>query len=153
MEATRRSFLLALSSTAAVVGGAALVGCGDDSSGDDDDDSGTGTGSGTGMGTGTGSGTSSGTSSGTGSGTPSGQGACAETTAAISINHGHELNVSSADVMAEVDKIYDIMGSGDHTHQITVTAADFAALQSGETIVVTSSTDVSHSHDVTVSCV
>jgi hypothetical protein len=67
----------------------------------------------------------------------------------------HSVVVSSADVAAGVDKTYDIMGIASHTHQITVTAADFATLKMAGTIMVTSTpgpAGLDHTHVVTVSC-
>ena len=62
------------------------------------------------------------------------------------------MTVSMADVTAGVDKIYDIMGNSIHTHAVTLTAADFAALKSAGSIMVTSATTSFHSHPITVTC-
>jgi hypothetical protein len=70
----------------------------------------------------------------------------------ISANHGHTLTVPQADVDAAADKSYDITGSAAHQHTVMVTAAHFATLANGESVTITSSTDASHSHDVTISC-
>jgi hypothetical protein len=74
------------------------------------------------------------------------------TTSVISVNHGHSLVVPQADVTAGVAKSYDITGGGGHPHIVDISDSDFAMLQQGQSISVTSSTDASHSHDVTVSC-
>jgi hypothetical protein len=77
-------------------------------------------------------------------------GGCTET---IAMNHGHVLTVTEQDVMAAVDKDYDIQGSSPHTHTVTITAADFATLaMSGGMITVTSSMGGMHTHSVTVTC-
>jgi hypothetical protein len=77
------------------------------------------------------------------------------TTATIGTNHGHSITVSAADVMAGVDKTYDIMGTSAHTHSVTVTAANFASLMNTPTgsVMVTSTTGATHTHTVTILCV
>ena len=74
------------------------------------------------------------------------------TTIRISANHGHVLVVSMDDVMAGTDKTYDIMGTSAHTHSVTVTAAQFAMLQSNQQITTTSTVASSHSHSILVMC-
>jgi hypothetical protein len=78
-----------------------------------------------------------------------GGGACK---AEIATNHGHSMSVSAADEMAAVDKTYSIQGSSAHNHTVDLTADDFADLAAGKLVVVQSSTDAGHSHDVTVTC-
>jgi hypothetical protein len=97
--------------------------CGGD---DDDDDNGTG---GTGGG---GGGTACGTTIGT--------------------NHGHQMTVSAADRTAAADKTYDIAGSADHSHTVELTAEDFTDLADGTILVLESSTDAGHSHEITIEC-
>ena len=70
----------------------------------------------------------------------------------ITNNHGHSLTVSKADIEAGVNKTYSIMGSADHDHEITITAADFNTLKSNMQIGENSTTVQSHSHSVTISC-
>lgn len=67
-------------------------------------------------------------------------------------NHGHALTVSVVDINAGVDKTYNIEGSADHSHQVTVTAANFNTLKANMQIGVNSTTVGGHSHSVTVSC-
>jgi len=76
------------------------------------------------------------------------------TNVTIDANHGHVMMVSMADVMAGVDKTYDIMGSAIHTHSVTVTAANFATLQNNPSgsVMVTSSVSSAHSHGITILC-
>lgn len=74
---------------------------------------------------------------------------CAET---IGTNHGHTLEVTQDDVTAGVDKTYDIQGSSMHSHMVTITAADFANLAGGGTLMVTSTTGAAHTHQITVTC-
>ena len=70
----------------------------------------------------------------------------------IGTNHGHEMTVSAADKEAGVAKTYDIQGMSDHSHTVELTAEDFADLASGTILIVTSSTDAAHSHEVTITC-
>lgn len=72
--------------------------------------------------------------------------------AAVATNHGHVMSVSTADLMAGAAKTYDIQGSSAHHHTVALTAQNFADLEAGKVVVVTSSTDAGHSHDVTVTC-
>jgi len=156
---TRKAFIQgALASV-----GAVAFGCGDGNTSGTGGTGGTGTG-GTGTGgTGTGgTGTGGSTTGGTG-GTTSGGGTggatggtggapptgCEET---IGTNHGHTLEVTQDDVTAGVDKTYDIQGSSMHTHQVTITAANFATLAGGGTVTATSTTGSAHSHEITVTC-
>ena len=76
------------------------------------------------------------------------------TSTTISSNHGHVIMVTSAQVNAGVDMTYDIMGSADHTHSVTITAANFATLQSNAngSVMVTTTSGGGHTHSVTVIC-
>lgn len=79
---------------------------------------------------------------------------CGRGAAAISIsaNHGHSLTVPKADITAAATKTYSIQGTSSHAHQVTITAAQFALLKSGQTFTVTSSSVFSHVHTVKVAC-
>ena len=77
---------------------------------------------------------------------------CATTNTSISANHGHAAVIPAADVAAGVMKTYDIKGASSHPHTITVTAAMFAMLKAGTMVVVPSSNDAGHTHNVTVTC-
>lgn len=75
----------------------------------------------------------------------------------IGTNHGHVLSVPIADINAGAQKSYDIQGSADHTHTVTLTASDFASLKQNMGIGEPSTTNFSpsfgsHSHGVNVSC-
>ena len=74
------------------------------------------------------------------------------TNSVIGTNHGHTLTVDKADVVAGVDKTYDIKGSSLHTHSVTLKAADFMMLAQNQQVTVTSSTGGAHTHTVTVTC-
>ena len=74
----------------------------------------------------------------------------------IGTNHTppHMIEVPLADVMAGTDKTYVLTagGSNNHTHMLTVTAANFTALKTMGTLMLTSSNDSSHTHSVTLTC-
>lgn len=76
------------------------------------------------------------------------------TTVTIENNHGHVLTVLKADVTAGVEKTYDITGTSGHAHMVTVTAANFATLQSNAnaTVMVTSTSGGGHTHGVMIIC-
>lgn len=89
-------------------------------------------------------------------------GLCAENGVSTTIgdNHPngfHTLEVSVSDVLAAVDKTYDIQGNNTgHGHSVTVTADDFADLDTGVDVMLTSSDNgsvgMSHTHPITLSC-
>jgi methylmalonyl-CoA mutase cobalamin-binding subunit len=58
--------------------------------------------------------------------------------------------IPEADITAAAEKTYEIGGM--HTHTITLTPADFAALEADGMVIVTSSMDNNHEHQVTLSC-
>jgi hypothetical protein len=70
----------------------------------------------------------------------------------IETNHGHALSVSKDDVVAGVDRTYDITGSSAHPHAVTITAAMFKMLQGNTSVSVTSTSGGGHTHSVTVQC-
>lgn len=76
------------------------------------------------------------------------------TNVTIGSNHGHVLVVSAADVAAGTDKTYDIQGTSAHSHSVTVTAANFASLQSNPsmTVMLTSTSGGGHTHTITIMC-
>jgi|GEM_PF-704257 len=67
-------------------------------------------------------------------------------------NHGHSLTVSVADVEAGNEKTYNIEGSAGHSHEVTVTAANFSTLANNQQVIVSSTNDNGHTHNVTISC-
>lgn len=66
--------------------------------------------------------------------------------------HGHQFTVAAADVAAMQNKTYQIQGGAMHPHTITITVAQFAMLDGGNSITVQSSTDNNHYHVYSVSC-
>jgi hypothetical protein len=73
------------------------------------------------------------------------------TNVVIGANHGHTLVVPKTDVMAGADKTYDIQGTSPHSHTVTITAAQFAALAANMSVSTVSSLD-GHTHSIMVTC-
>jgi len=71
----------------------------------------------------------------------------------ITGNHGHSIVIQKTDLDSTTDMTYGIMGSATHNHTITLTPAMLAQLKAGTAVTVTSTTTLSHNHDVTVTCV
>ncbi|MGE0764499.1 MAG: hypothetical protein AB7N80_14580 [Bdellovibrionales bacterium] len=64
----------------------------------------------------------------------------------------HVVTISQADVAAGVQQTYTLTDNGTgHTHQVTLSAADFASLQNNQGVQVFS-TGGGHTHLVTVNC-
>ena len=140
MDTTRRDFLQAV----VMVGGAGLVGCG----------GGGGTDAGS-PGSDAGPPESDAGPGGTDAGPTdidAGPAGCTAPGVTIGTNHGHVLVVPPADVTAGVDRTYDIQGSSRHAHSVTISAANFATLAGGGTVMVTSTNGAAHTHAVTVVC-
>jgi hypothetical protein len=124
---------LFLKSVMPVVGTAMLVlGCGDD---DDDTPGGTGGASGTG-------------------GTSGGKCASGTVAPVIGTNHGHDLTVPLADVMAGVTKSYLLTTGNNHTHMVEITAENFTALKAAGTVsgLVSITDATNHTHTVMLTC-
>ncbi|MCA9515135.1 MAG: hypothetical protein KC635_09355 [Myxococcales bacterium] len=69
----------------------------------------------------------------------------------------HELEIAASDVSAGETIVYDIQGDNTgHGHTLTVSAEDFATLDAGEVVTLTSSDTGAagrdHTHDVILSC-
>jgi hypothetical protein len=87
-----------------------------------------------------------------GSGSPVSGGAATGCNDTIAANHGHVLTIAAADLDSTTGKTYDIYGTADHTHSVTLTAANLASLKSHATVVVTTTVTLAHSHEITISC-
>lgn len=85
-------------------------------------------------------------------GSSSGITSCGASGSAIAGNHGHMLAIPLADLDSTTDKTYSIQGTANHDHQITLTVAQLQSLKAGQPVVVTSTTTLSHNHDVTNTC-
>lgn len=71
-------------------------------------------------------------------------------TVTIAGNHGHATVVSMADLDAAAARTYDIEGGAGHSHDVTISADDFATLASDGSVTVQSTTTLDHSHFVTI---
>jgi hypothetical protein len=83
-----------------------------------------------------------------------GGGDCAAngTTATISGNHGHTLTVSKTDIMMATAQTYNITGTADHTHMVTISAGAFGMLATNQSVMTVSTTGSNHTHNITVAC-
>jgi len=70
----------------------------------------------------------------------------------IAANHGHVLTVPGADLAASASHDYNIQGSADHSHTVTLAQADLQRLATGTTVSVTSSLGGGHTHVCMVHC-
>ena len=76
---------------------------------------------------------------------PSGQGE----TGRISVNHGHAITITAAQITAGGALSLDIRGSATHPHTISLTAAQVASIGQNQQVSVVSTTEEVHSHTVT----
>jgi hypothetical protein len=60
--------------------------------------------------------------------------------------------VAKTDVAAGIARTYDIHGTADHSHNVTVAAAMFTMLKANTAVTTTSSKDQGHTHLVTIMC-
>jgi len=67
-------------------------------------------------------------------------------------NHGHSVMIPAADLDSTVNMTYNIQGTADHNHTITLTPAQLQDIKAMTAESVMSSTTLSHSHEVTVNC-
>jgi hypothetical protein len=70
----------------------------------------------------------------------------------IADNHGHVLLIPQADILAGVQKVYDIKGNANHSHTVTMTASDFAFIAQGNQIDKMASYLQGHDHAVYIAC-
>jgi hypothetical protein len=74
------------------------------------------------------------------------------TRAVISYNHGHDFTVPGADIAGGNAHSYDITGSADHSHSVSLTAEDMATLADNRPLQVTSSAGGGHTHMISIYC-
>ncbi|MBK9262667.1 MAG: hypothetical protein IPM54_23055 [Polyangiaceae bacterium] len=79
--------------------------------------------------------------------------ACERLVARIGRNHGHVFPIGVADVMAGVEKTYDLTGTSGHKHLVTVTANDFLLVRRGERVRLPSTKEGGHIHRLMLECV
>jgi hypothetical protein len=78
--------------------------------------------------------------------------ACDRLVARIGKNHGHAFPIGVADVLAGVEKTYDLSGSSGHRHLVTVTPNDFSAVRRGERVRLASTKEGGHIHRLMLEC-
>lgn len=72
--------------------------------------------------------------------------------AVISANHGHAVVITSAQLTAGGQLMLSLgpsVGVPEHTHSVTVTAAEVVSIRDGARVAKLSSTDDAHDHTVT----
>lgn len=83
-----------------------------------------------------------------------GEGCSGAASANIATNHGHSLSVPVGDINDGAGQDYDIQGTADHSHTVSLSDDDMMRIAAGDNVSVTSSMGggAPHSHAVTVSC-
>ena len=71
----------------------------------------------------------------------------------ISGNHGHTVDLTTAQVNADTPVTLELTLGNGHMHTVDLAATDLAAVGDGDAVSMTSSTDTGHSHTVTFNCV
>ena len=79
--------------------------------------------------------------------------ACDRLVARIGRNHGHAFPIGVPDVLAGVEKTYDLSGSSGHKHLVTVTSNDFLSVRRGERVRLASTKEGGHIHRLMLECV
>ena len=98
---------------------------------------------------GCGGGGAGGSSSG---GSPTGSsGAVADTIGVVANNHGHQVTITSAELLAGNSLSLDIRGAADHPHTVQLSASDLVAIRSQQTVSRECSSTSAHTHMVTFS--
>ncbi len=68
-------------------------------------------------------------------------------------NHGHVLLVLRTDLNSTTAVSYDITGTSNHSHTVTLSVDQLATLKTGAAVTVSSTVAFGHQHVITVSCV
>lgn len=71
----------------------------------------------------------------------------------ISKNHGHEFMIELSELIKSGGQLLSIQGISGHPHSIVVTNDQIIALLKGEQVVIVSSKDAGHTHQVTLTVV
>lgn len=74
------------------------------------------------------------------------------TRAIFPYNHGHTLSIPAEDIAAGAARTYDITGGADHSHSVSISAAEMATLAGNVGIQVMSTIGGGHSHTIDVRC-
>jgi len=67
----------------------------------------------------------------------------------VSANHGHVAVITRAEIVSGNELALNIRGSADHTHTVTLTAAEIAQIGVGQPVMKQSSSEMDHEHTVT----
>ncbi|HUP56080.1 MAG TPA: hypothetical protein VM598_01415 [Bdellovibrionota bacterium] len=67
-------------------------------------------------------------------------------------SHTHSIVITRAEIEAGVQKTYTTTVGNSHTHTVTVTAAQFSDLAANSDVVLTTSTDGAHDHQIALNC-
>ena len=83
-----------------------------------------------------------------------GDGCTSSASANIGTNHGHSLSIPAGDINDGAGQDYDIEGTADHNHTVSLSDDDMTRIAAGENVAVTSSMagGAPHTHMVTISC-
>jgi hypothetical protein len=79
-------------------------------------------------------------------------GTCATHMVIIGSNHGHRMTIAAADLESTSPVSYDITGTSNHPHTVTISPAQFATLKETGFLMVNSTTDDGHPHAVHIVC-
>ena len=79
---------------------------------------------------------------------------CTNPRTVIQSNHAmaHVVVVPLADVDAGATKTYTLTGNTDHSHNLTITGAQFTQIKNGQTLSLTTTSGGAHTHTVSVMC-
>jgi hypothetical protein len=72
---------------------------------------------------------------------------------AFDFNHGHFLTISKSDLDSLAEKTFDILGSADHSHLVSINVSQLGALKTGACITVSSTMANDHYQVLTLSCI
>ncbi len=78
---------------------------------------------------------------------------CGASGTQIQGNHGHTLVIPAADLNSPIALSYSIAGFAGHDHTVTFSPAELQMLKAGQTVIVSSTATLSHTHVVTAVCV
>ncbi len=70
----------------------------------------------------------------------------------IAINHGHVLNIPTADILKSKPQAYDITGTSGHAHTVNLNVNSFNLLALKQPVNVVSTLGGGHTHNVLIKC-
>lgn len=77
---------------------------------------------------------------------------CERVESVVGRNHGHELLVAEADVLAGLEKTYSLRGSSSHNHTLRISKEEFVRIGQGETLRKKTEFGAGHRHRILVRC-